>query len=750
MIGRAQAVAATSLWILAAITHAVPIDMAAASALHALSEAGASPIISVDPMLQIDTAIVSTLPEYADWPLLHKQLDQTMGQLLEAGVVSLRDSAGEVVVLDSIDETVATVDSLLTAGYSLVIKPEQDPSLSSSMHAFTVSNDISRQIQDHLGVVISDHFYISPPSQRALSPHTDGGDVFVHQWAGSKLWTLCAPKAPDCTNCTFADRALRAELAKSAFEGCTSYTDEQLAGMECRTLDLQENELLYIPRGVVHFARANTTGLSAHATYQVIPPSATWIDLVVDECSRTATTRACNELKEQLLRADLGFRWLNFRFKDVHVAPVLPNQLTASEYTLPSTRLAELIARPASNDDSITRKITLTVAKDAAAAHAIATPAGTCGKGTYHKTVKCVSCESGKYQDSSSHLSTSCKSKTYCSAGTYDANGGSNSANTNCRTCPSSSYQDASNHLSTSCKPKRSSCSIGYYISSDGGTTKNRVCSKCAKGTWMDIKDNTARQCYPKSVVCSPGQEVSNPNDNKADNICVACSRDSYQPSQGLNVQCARKVNTCGVGEYANNADSLVSDYNCSRCPPGTIRPESSHHFSKCYDVTPPELTLVANAILQFEAQTDTFAYPTVTATDTTGETITVTHTNNVHPDTPNSYDVTYSGKDSSGNVGTLVVQITIFAARVPVIVLLGPIVMPHEVHTPFVDPMGYVIDEGEPGNLNDTLISNTSALDIHTFGSYLVMYFMRTPDSQGLSAPPVWRTVNVVDTTPP
>ena len=54
--------------------------------------------------------------------------------------------------------------------------------------------------------------------------------------------------------------------------------------------------------------------------------------------------------------------------------------------------------------------------------------------------------------------------------------------------------------------------------------------------------------------------------------------------------------------------------------------------------MTPPELTLVANAILQFEAQTDTFAYPTVTATDTTGETITVTHTNNVHPGAPRPF----------------------------------------------------------------------------------------------------------------
>ncbi|EDQ87130.1 uncharacterized protein MONBRDRAFT_38147 [Monosiga brevicollis MX1] len=688
-------VVATSLWLLAAMAHAAPIDTTASTTPNK-----ANPISMVDPVLQIDTVVVSTLPEYADWPLLHKQLDQTMDQLLETGVVSLRDSTGKVVVLDSIDGAIegTTVDNLLTAGYSLVIKPEQEPSLTSSMHAFTVSNDISQQIQAHLGVVMSEHFYISPPGQRALSPHTDGGDVFVHQWAGSKLWTLCVPTAPDCLDCTFADLALRAELAKSAFqglssfpcgqalwikrarsrclisktleyiswrwtvnhtftlawlsppEGCTSYTDEQLAGMECRTLDLQENELLYVPRGVVHFARANTTGLSAHATYQVVPPSSTWIDMVVDECSLTATMRACNELKNQLLQADLGFRWLNFRFKDVHVAPVLPNKLITSEYSLHSTRLAELVVRPASNDESVTR---------------------TCGKGTFHNTVRCLSCGSGTYQDSASHLSTSCKTKSRCPAGTYDANGGSSSSNTNCLACPAGSYQDATNHLETSCKTKTNTCPVGHYASNGGSTTSDRICAVC-----------------PDACDLSHG---------------------AYQDQTGQT-----SCDGCGV------------------------------------DVTPPELTLAPNAIVRFEALTNTFVYPTVTATDTSGERIVVTHTNNVQPDEVGTYDVTYSGEDSAKNKGVLVVQVIIFAARKPVIVLLGPVVMTLEVHTRFNDPMGYVIDEGEPNNLNNTLASNTSALDIDTLGTYYVVYSMHTPDSQGLTASPVRRTVHVVDTTPP
>jgi ribosomal protein L16 Arg81 hydroxylase len=129
---------------------------------------------------------------------------------------------------------------------------------------------------------VTPHLYISGPGERTLSPHTDPYDTVILQTVGHKEWTTCIPQlgttrqqlnplasgghAAD-TNGTATDEGgagdsfsdaelcqLHEAKTKNA-KGCTAYSERDLAKMACQTFELQEGDLLYMPKGVVHFAQ---------------------------------------------------------------------------------------------------------------------------------------------------------------------------------------------------------------------------------------------------------------------------------------------------------------------------------------------------------------------------------------------------------------------------------------------------------------------------------------------------------------
>ena len=59
-------------------------------------------------------------------------------------------------------------------------------------------------------------------------------------------------------------------------QGCIQYTRAQLAAMECTQLTLVPGDVLYMPKGIVHYATAHAEGISTHVTVGLHREGALW------------------------------------------------------------------------------------------------------------------------------------------------------------------------------------------------------------------------------------------------------------------------------------------------------------------------------------------------------------------------------------------------------------------------------------------------------------------------------------------
>lgn len=101
------------------------------------------------------------------------------------------------------------------------------------------------------------HLYLSRPEAAALANHTDVTDIFVLQLAGAKEWILCDNQAS-----RLLDNKLRDKLDK-----CTTYNATEMDKLYCERVTLYPGDAMYLPKQVVHSARATLEGLSAHLTF---------------------------------------------------------------------------------------------------------------------------------------------------------------------------------------------------------------------------------------------------------------------------------------------------------------------------------------------------------------------------------------------------------------------------------------------------------------------------------------------------
>ncbi len=109
-----------------------------------------------------------------------------------------------------------------------------------------------RDLELALTYPIQANAYVTPAGAQGLAVHYDTHDVFVLQAAGGKEWSVFPPVfAAPLDSQPWADRR-------------TSET-----GAPCLEASLQAGDSLYVPRGFLHSARAQT-GLSAHLTIGVL------------------------------------------------------------------------------------------------------------------------------------------------------------------------------------------------------------------------------------------------------------------------------------------------------------------------------------------------------------------------------------------------------------------------------------------------------------------------------------------------
>jgi len=132
---------------------------------------------------------------------------------------------------------------------------------------FTPINRLCRALGSHFPHAFA-NMYLTPPNSQAVHPHSDDRDVLLLQVWGSKDWKVYG--APIIL----------------------PYTDEQV-GKEGRRLTAKEmgalsldcclaqGDVLYIPRGFVHEARAQAAG-SLHLTVAIPTQDLTWAGVLLD------------------------------------------------------------------------------------------------------------------------------------------------------------------------------------------------------------------------------------------------------------------------------------------------------------------------------------------------------------------------------------------------------------------------------------------------------------------------------------
>lgn len=114
-----------------------------------------------------------------------------------------------------------------------------------------------KQIESTLQHPAGVNLYYTPPGSQAFRIHYDGHDVFVLQTAGTKDWNVYRQIDP--------------------FPNTGRELDQDEEGEPLLSCTLREGDVLYIPRGFAHAARA-TDSASIHLTVQVTP--LTWYELL--------------------------------------------------------------------------------------------------------------------------------------------------------------------------------------------------------------------------------------------------------------------------------------------------------------------------------------------------------------------------------------------------------------------------------------------------------------------------------------
>lgn len=126
--------------------------------------------------------------------------------------------------------------------------------------------DLCSRLTRELGHVCQANAYITPEGERGLTPHSDPHDAFVIQTFGSKCW--------------------------------------QVGSDEPAALTLYPGDVLYMPKGTVHSARASDSA-SGHVTIGV--RATTWRDVVVSSL-HALIDGALNETELSALTSDWAIR----------------------------------------------------------------------------------------------------------------------------------------------------------------------------------------------------------------------------------------------------------------------------------------------------------------------------------------------------------------------------------------------------------------------------------------------------------
>lgn len=137
-------------------------------------------------------------------------------------------------------------------------------------------------LEKNFGCLVGCNSYLTPPGAQGLAPHWDDVDVFVLQLEGRKTW--CFHMLPE-------DQSLPYYHSQDiSFDDLKSKPDYEFT--------LEAGDLMYMPRGVIHYAYCDSQQSSHHLTISLYQRN-TWFDFL---------SVALPTALQSALHADLTFR----------------------------------------------------------------------------------------------------------------------------------------------------------------------------------------------------------------------------------------------------------------------------------------------------------------------------------------------------------------------------------------------------------------------------------------------------------
>lgn len=129
-----------------------------------------------------------------------------------------------------------------------------------------INDVIQNSVMEEDGTI---HMYISPPGLSALGNHTDPDDIVVVQLDGEKEWLLCQERVTNDEILSGETSSLRnaENMFKRKLGTCATYDGLEIEQLDCERHILFPGDALFLPRRVVHSARAPLDSFSAHLTF---------------------------------------------------------------------------------------------------------------------------------------------------------------------------------------------------------------------------------------------------------------------------------------------------------------------------------------------------------------------------------------------------------------------------------------------------------------------------------------------------